>query len=198
MDSRKMVSMTLHARKQSLHRREEETFRLSGRRRWDDLRKQHWSIYITVCKTDNQHEFDIRHGAPKSGRMGWGGRWERRFRMKGTHASVQLLSRVRLFANPWIAAHQASLSITSSRCLLKLMSIDSVMPSSHLILCRPLLLLPPIPPSIRVFSSESILHMRCIPIHNGVQQKPSQYCKAIIFQLKYFKKSGCSPVYKKI
>ena len=74
--------------------------------------------------------------------------------------SVQLLSRVRLFATPWIAARQASLSITISRSSLKLTSIESVMPSSHLILCRPLLLLPPIPPSIRVFSSESTLHMR--------------------------------------
>ena len=66
-------------------------------------------------------------------------------------SSVQLLSRVRLFATPWIGALQASLHITKSRSLIKLMSIDSVMPSSHLILCRPLLLLPPIPPSIRVF-----------------------------------------------
>ena len=74
--------------------------------------------------------------------------------------SVQLLSRVQLFATPWIAACQASLSITNSRSLLKLMPIESVMPSSHLILCRPLLLLPPIPPSIRVFSSEAALHMR--------------------------------------
>ena len=69
-------------------------------------------------------------------------------------SSVQSLSRVRLFATPWIAARQASLSITNSLSLLKLMSIESVMPSSHLILCRPLLLLPPIPPSIRVFSME--------------------------------------------
>ena len=61
---------------------------------------------------------------------------------------------------PWTAARQASLSITNSRSLLKLMSIESVMPSSHLILCHPLLLLPPIPPSIRVISSESTLHMR--------------------------------------
>ena len=74
-------------------------------------------------------------------------------------SSVQSLSRVRLFAIPWIAAHQASLSITNSQSLPKLMSIESVMPSSHLILCRPLLL-PPVPPSIRVFSSESTLHMR--------------------------------------
>ena len=73
---------------------------------------------------------------------------------------VQSLSRVRLFATPWTAARQASLSITSSQSLLKLMSIESVMLSSHLILCRPLLLLPPIPPSIRDFSNESTLHMR--------------------------------------
>ena len=74
--------------------------------------------------------------------------------------SVHSLSRVQLFVTPWIAACQASLSITNSRSLLKLMSIESVMPSSHLILCRPLLLLPPIPPSIRVFSIESSLCMR--------------------------------------
>ena len=71
-----------------------------------------------------------------------------------SHSSVQLLSRVRLFATPWIAARQASLSITNSRSSLRLTSIESVMPSSHLILCHPLLLLPPIPPSIRVFSND--------------------------------------------
>ena len=70
-------------------------------------------------------------------------------------SSVQLLSRVRLFATPWTEAGQAFLSITNSRSSLKLTSIKLVMPSSHLILCRPLLLLPPIPPSIRVFSNES-------------------------------------------
>ena len=75
-------------------------------------------------------------------------------------SSVQLLSRVRLFATPWIAACQASLSITNSWSSLRLTSIESVMPSSHLILCGPLLLLPSIPPSIRVFSKESTLHMR--------------------------------------
>ena len=74
--------------------------------------------------------------------------------------SVQLLSRVRLFATPCIAARQASLSITISRSSLKLTSIKSVMPSSHLILCPPLLLLLLIPSSIRVFSNESTLHMR--------------------------------------
>ena len=72
-------------------------------------------------------------------------------------SSVQSLSHVQLFATPWIVACQASLSITNSRSSLRLKSIKSVMPSSHLILCRPLLLLPPIPPSIRVFSIESTL-----------------------------------------
>ena len=75
-------------------------------------------------------------------------------------SSVQLLSHVQLFATPWITAHQASLPITNSWSSLKLMSIELVMPYSHLILCLPLLLLPPIPPSIRVFSNESTLHMR--------------------------------------
>ena len=75
-------------------------------------------------------------------------------------SSVQLLSRIWLFVTPWITACQASLSITNSRSLLKLMPIESVMPSNHLILCRPLFLLPPIPPSIRVFSNESTLCMR--------------------------------------
>ena len=74
-------------------------------------------------------------------------------------SSVQLLSCDQLLATP-TAAHQASLSITDSRSLLKLMSIESMMPSNHLILCRPLLLLPSIFPSIRVFSDESVLHIR--------------------------------------
>ena len=86
-------------------------------------------------------------------------------------SSVQLLSHVQLFVTPWIAAHQASLSITNSRSLLKLTSIESVMPSSYLILYCPLLLLPPIPPSIRVFSNESTLHMRWPSI--GVSASPT-------------------------
>ena len=77
-----------------------------------------------------------------------------------TFSSVQSLSRVRLFVTPWIATHQASLSITNSQSSFRLTSIESVMPSSHLILCHPLLLLPPIPPSIRVFSNESTLRIR--------------------------------------
>ena len=75
-------------------------------------------------------------------------------------SSVQSLSRVQLFVTPWIAARQASLSITNSRSSPRLTSIESVMPSSHLILWHPFLLLPPIPPSIRVFSNESTLRMR--------------------------------------
>ena len=75
-------------------------------------------------------------------------------------SSVQSLSRVRLFATPWIAAPQASLSITISRSSPRLTSVESVMPSSHLILCCPLLLLPPISASIRVFSNESTLRIR--------------------------------------
>ena len=74
-------------------------------------------------------------------------------------SSVQSLSHVQLFVTPWIAARQASLSITKSQSSLRLISTESVMPSSHLILCHPLLL-PPIPPSISVFSNESTLHMR--------------------------------------
>ena len=75
-------------------------------------------------------------------------------------SSIQLLSHVRPSATTWTTACQASLSITNSRSLLKLMSIEAVIPSSHLILCCPLLLLPPTPPSIRVFSNESALHIR--------------------------------------
>ena len=86
--------------------------------------------------------------------------WSIHYVLVTQFSSVQSLSRVRLFVTPWIAARQASLSITNSRSPPKLMSIESVMPSSHLILGRPLLLLPPIPPSIKVFSNESTLHMR--------------------------------------
>ena len=75
-------------------------------------------------------------------------------------SSVKPLSCVQLFVTPWTAARQASLSITNFRSLLKLMSIESVMPSSHLILCHPLLLLPSVFPSIRVFSNESVLRIR--------------------------------------
>ena len=84
--------------------------------------------------------------------------WQEVF--QALHHSVQSLNRVWLFTTPWTVALQASLSISNSRSLLKLMSIESVIPSNHLILCRPLLLISPIYPSIRVFSNESVLHIR--------------------------------------
>ena len=83
--------------------------------------------------------------------------WERSTSRLYIVSSVQSLSRVQLFGTPWTAVPQASLSITNSWSLLKLMSIELMMPSNHLILCRPLLLLPSIFPSIRVFSNESVL-----------------------------------------
>ena len=98
------------------------------------------------------------HSSPKERQ------WQRRFKLPHscTHlqfSSIQSLSHVRLFVTPWIAVPQASLSITNVRSSLRLTSIESVMPSRHLILCHPLLLLPPIPPSITVLSNESTLRM---------------------------------------
>ena len=96
-------------------------------------------------------------------------------------SSVQL-SRIRLLATPWITARQASLSITSSQSSLRLTSVESVMPSSHLILCRPLLLLSPISPSIRVFSSESTLRMRWPKYWNfSLSISPSNEYSGLIF-----------------
>ena len=118
MESRKVVTMTLHARQQKRH-------------------------------TDVQNSLLDSVGA----RMGW-------FERIALFSSVQSLSHVRLFATPWTAARQASLSITDSRNLPKLVSIESVMPSNHLILCHPLLLLPSILPNVRVFSNESALCIR--------------------------------------
>ena len=86
--------------------------------------------------------------------------WMNQIKQYCRFSSVQSLSHVQLFATPWITARQASLSITNSWSSLRLMPIESVVPSSHLILCRPVFLLPPIPPSIKVFSNESTLRMR--------------------------------------
>ena len=100
-------------------------------------------------------------------------------------SSVQSLSRVRLFATPWTAACQASLSITNSRSLLKLISIKSVMPSNHLILCHPLLL-PSVLPSIRVFSNESVLPIRW-PNYWSFSISPSnEYSRLISFRIDCF------------
>ena len=105
-----------------------------------------------------------------------------------SHSSVQSLSRVRPFATPWAAALQASLSITNSRSLLKLMSIKPMMPSSYLILCLPLLLLPSIFPNIRVFSNESILCIQWPKYWNfSFSISPSnEYSGLISFRIDWF------------
>ena len=101
-------------------------------------------------------------------------------------SSVQSLSRVRLFETPWTAARQASLSITNSWSLLKLLSIESVMPFNRLILCHPLLPLPSIFPSIRVFSNESVLHIRW-PKYWSFNFSPSnEYLGLISFIVEWF------------
>ena len=96
---------------------------------------------------------------------------------------IQALSPVRLSVTPWTAAHQASLSFTISQSLLKLTSIQSVMPSSHLTLCRPLLLLPSVFPSIRVFSNESVLRIRCPKYWSFSISPPSEYPGLIFFRM---------------
>jgi len=104
-------------------------------------------------------------------------------------SSVQLLSHIQFFASPWTAARQASLSITNSWSLLKLMSIKSVMPSNHLILCRPLLLLPSVFPSIRVFSNESVLRIRWPRYRNFKSfsiSPSSEYSGLISFRIDWF------------
>ena len=100
---------------------------------------------------------------------------------------VQSLSRVQLFETPWSAARQASLSFTISRSLLKLMSIESVMPSNYLILCHPLLLLPSIFPSIRVFSSEPVLHIRSPKCwsFSFIISPPNEYSGLISFRINW-------------
>ena len=101
--------------------------------------------------------------------------------------SVQLLSRVRLFATPWTAAPQPSLPITNSQSLLKLMSIELIMPSLYLILCSPLLLLPSIFPSIRVFSNESVLCIRWPEYWSfSFSISPNEYSGLISFRIDWF------------
>ena len=116
-------------------------------------------------------------------------------------SSVQSLSRVRLFETPWITARQSSLSITNSRSSLRLTSIESVVPSSHLILCRPLLLLPPIPPSIRVFSNESTLNEDQITGFSSLTPKSSKTSPGnwnySLFTIHQFTAPGYSALYKR-
>ena len=100
--------------------------------------------------------------------------------------SVQSLSCVRLFATPWTAAHQGSLSITNSWSLLKLMSIELVMPSNHLSLCRPLPLLPSIFPSIRIFSNESVLHIKWPNYWSFSISCSNEYLELISFRIDWF------------
>ena len=103
-----------------------------------------------------------------------------------TWTLVQISHSVRLFVTPWIAAGQASLSITNSQSSPKLLSIESVMPSSHLILCRPLLLLPQIPPSIRVFSNDSTLRMRWPKYWSfSFSISPSKEIPGLIFRMNW-------------
>ena len=109
-------------------------------------------------------------------------------------SSVLLLSRVRLFVTPWTVAHQASLSITNSQCLFKLMSIELVMPSNNLILCRPLLLLPSILPSIRVFSNQSVLPIRWPQYWSfSFSSKSFQWIFRTDFLYNWLDWSPCSP-----
>ena len=112
-------------------------------------------------------------------------------------SSVQSLSRVWHFATPWTKAHQASLSITNSRSLLKLTSVESVMPSNHLILCSPLLLPPSIFPSIRVFSNESALHIRWPKYWSfSFSISPSnEYSRLISFRMDSLQSKGFSRVF---
>ena len=102
-----------------------------------------------------------------------------------TCMELLLLSRVRLFATPWTAAHQAFLSFTVFQSLLKLMSMESVIPSNHLILCHPLLL-PSIFPSIRVFSSESALRIRCPKYWSFCISPSNEYSGLISFRIDWF------------
>ena len=109
--------------------------------------------------------------------------------------SVQSLSRAPLFATPWNAAHQASLSITNSQSLLKLMSVESVMPSDHLILCHPLLLPPSVFPNIRVFSNESVFHIRWPKYwsFNFSTSSSSEYSELISFRIDWLDLLSVSP-----
>ena len=135
-----------------------------GRKESDTTERLNWTELIVLIYIIEMHIIEVV--APKPSRNGcdymvvWTRNRNYGLRTYQSVQSVQLLSRVQLFAIPWTAARQPFLSITNSRSLLKLMSIESVMPSNHLILCCPLLLLPPIPPSIRVFSNESVLCIR--------------------------------------
>ena len=115
-------------------------------------------------------------------------------------SSVQSLSRVLVFVTPWTGAHQASLSITSSQSLLKLISIESVMPSNHLILCHPLLFLPSILPSLRIFSNELVLRIRC-PKYRDFSfytSSSNEYSGLIFFRIDWFDLLAVQGIFKSL
>ena len=121
------------------------------------------------------------------GKEGWDRDDESRVTLMIQFSSVQSLSHVRPFVTPWTAIHQASLSITNTRSLPKLMSIESVMPSNHLILCCPLLLLPSIFPSIKIFSNGSVLCISCKYWSFSFSISPSnEYSQLICFRVDWF------------
>ena len=134
---------------------------------------------MTLCARQQKRHTDVQNSLLDSvgARVGW-------FERIALFSSVQSLSHVRLFETPWTAARQASLSITNSRSLPKLMSIESVMPSNHLILCHPLLLLPSILPNIGVFSNESALCIRWPKYWNfSLNISPSNEHPGLIFRM---------------
>ena len=136
-------------------------------------------ITMTLCARQQKRHTDVQNSLLDSvgARVGW-------FERIALFSSVQSLSHVRLFETPWTAARQASLSITNSRSLPKLMSIESVMPSNHLILCHPLLLLPSILPNIGVFSNESALCIRWPKYWNfSLNISPSNEHPGLIFRM---------------
>ena len=167
MASRKMVPLSLFPEQQWPHGHKEHTREFSGgRRRQDELREQHWNLYITMCKLRWPVEICcVIQGAQiqcsvatwRDGTV-WGELQEGPdMCILIQSAQFSSVAQSCPTAIHGVAARQASLSITNSQSLLKLMSIESVMPSNHLILYHPLLLLPPVPPSIRVFSNELTL-----------------------------------------
>ena len=122
-------------------------------------RQEHWNVY-PFPSPGYLSDPGMEPGSPALQEDSFSSEWPGKPNYSHQFSSVQSLSHVRLFATPWTTACQASLSVTNSWSLLKLTSVELVIPSSHLILCHPLLLLPPIPPSIRVFSNESTLNIR--------------------------------------
>ena len=139
------------------------------------------------CSPPSSLSFTVSAGVPSA---------QNSFFSGVSFTSVQSLRCVRLFATPWTAARQASLSITNSRSSLRPMSIESVMPSNHLILCRPLLLLPPIFPSIRVFSNESALCIRWPKYwsFSSSISPSSEYSGLISFRMCWFRICGPCPL----